>query len=191
MRKKIPAHAKKVYTGIMHDVYNWEQHIHGKHYKTYEAVRKLDTVVVFASVGNKVLLAKEKRIGTPIEIGAFGGIIERGEKPLHAAKRELLEESGHASKNWKFLAVWEHPNVTIDQRNYFFAAADCKKVDEPRLEDGEFIKPLTMGFDRMVSMSSKSKKFNRYIGNYLREISKSKRSEKNFKAALFASEKKS
>ena len=106
MKRKIPANAKRVFTGILYDVYQWKQRLPGNSYKTFEAVKKLDTVVVFASVGGKVLLAEEKRVGVPVEIGALGGMIERGERPLHAAKRELLEESGYASDKWKLLEVW-------------------------------------------------------------------------------------
>ncbi len=189
MKRKIPAHAKKVFSGILYDVYHWEQRLPGNRYKTYEGVRKLDTVVIFASVGNKVLLAKEKRVGVPMEIGVLGGHIERGEKPLHAAKRELLEESGYSSKNWKLLAVWDHSSLTIEQRNYFFVARDCKKTGEMRLEDGESITLLTTGFDNMVSMASKQNKFNRYIGNYIKGINKSKSSKENFRKILFEGKK--
>lgn len=185
MKGKIPAHAKKVFSGILYDVYHWEQRLPGNHSKTFEAVKKLDTVVVFASVGDKVLLAKEKRIGIPTEIGALGGHIEKNEKPLHAAKRELLEESGYASNNWKLLAVWDHSNLTVEQRNYFFAAGNCRKASEAQLDDGEVITLLKVNFDKMISMASKSKKFNRYTGNYIKEISKSKASKKSFKNALF------
>ena len=185
MTRKIPKQAKKVFSGILYDVYHWEQKLPGNHYKTFEGVKKLDTVVVLATSGNKVILVEEKRVGARMEIGAAGGHVERGEKPLHAAKRELLEESGYASSKWKLLDVWDHSSLTIDQKNYFYAACDCKEVSDMRLEDGEVITPLKFNFEQMISMAKKSKKFSRYVGSYLRESCKSGASKKMFKNVLF------
>ena len=41
-----------------------------------------------------------------ISLAPVGGFIEPGEPPLEAAKRELLEETGHAAGEWQSLGVY-------------------------------------------------------------------------------------
>ncbi len=131
------------------------------------------------------MLAKEKRVGIPIEIGMLGGHVDRGETPLHAAKRELLEESGYVSERWKLMDVLEHSNVTVEQKNYFFAAANCRKVSKRHLDEGEIIRLVKVDFKKLLSFSSNQGIFNKYLGGYMSKISSSKKSTAELRDALF------
>jgi ADP-ribose pyrophosphatase len=66
-----------------------------------------------------------------------GGLIEYGEKPLDAAKRELLEETGYQSGSWKALGNYApHGNYGCG-RVHIFQARRAVKVQSPNSGDLE------------------------------------------------------
>ena len=75
--------------------------------------------------------------GSTIEIP--GGMVDPGEDPLVAAKRELLEETGFAAETWQSLG-YVAPNPALqNNRCHQFLASGAKKVAEPHLDPGEDI----------------------------------------------------
>ncbi|MGI9535284.1 MAG: NUDIX hydrolase [Thermodesulfobacteriota bacterium] len=68
-----------------------------------------------------------------------GGMIDKGEKPVDSARRELLEETGYASE--KFIEIGlVHPNPAIfNNACYTFLALSAEKVSEPEFEGTEDI----------------------------------------------------
>ena len=66
-----------------------------------------------------------------------GGLCDPSETPLEAAKRELLEETGHASEHWTYLGFCT-PNPAIqNNRCHFFLALECAPVTELKLDPTE------------------------------------------------------
>ncbi|MCR4904045.1 MAG: NUDIX hydrolase [Butyrivibrio sp.] len=61
------------------------------------------------------------------------------EDALHAAKRELLEETGYTSDN--FIHLMTLPaNATLASNNvHIYAATDCTKMSSQHLDDTEFL----------------------------------------------------
>ena len=53
------------------------------------------------------------------------GSINKGETPLAAAKREMLEETGYISNKWKFLGKGVLRLERESSNNYYFLALDC------------------------------------------------------------------
>lgn len=58
------------------------------------------------------------------------GGVDKGENPLHAAKRELLEEIGYESNAWIYLGVVNPLTMIVKSPFYLFLALNCKKVKE-------------------------------------------------------------
>ena len=83
--------------------------------------------VVAITENNDIVLVRQHRFGTQegsLEIP--GGLIDDGEAPLEAAKRELLEETGYSSERWESVG-WTHPNPAIQgNRLHTFVARGCK-----------------------------------------------------------------
>lgn len=65
------------------------------------------------------------------------GVIEPGEAPLEAARRELLEETGHAADEWIELATLAPEPSRSTSRAHLFVARGARRVDAQRLDDSE------------------------------------------------------
>ena len=61
------------------------------------------------------------------------------ETPFEAAKRELLEETGYESDNWKH--ILDVPSNATDSDNFahIFLATKCRKTSDQHLDDTEFL----------------------------------------------------
>ena len=97
-------------------------------------------VIPLTSSG-RILLIEQYRHGTgetTLEIP--GGAVDRGDgSPLAAGQRELLEETGYCSAEWRDLG-FVHPNPAIQSnRCWTYLARDCVRVGEPKLDPGEDI----------------------------------------------------
>ncbi len=157
-KTKIPKNAKRVFKGVIFDVYQWRQKLFDGSYATFEAVRRNDTVLVIPIIGGKIALTVESQPRQRRHNGLIGGRIEHTESPLAAAKRELLEESGMKSDDWKLIGSMNAvESQKIEWRVYLYAARNCRKVASQRLEPGERISIRTVSIDEFVSMVTAGK----------------------------------
>lgn len=86
----------------------------------------------------ELLMVEQYRHGierSTLEI--VGGVVDPGEEPAEAARRELLEETGFAADSWVPLGSVA-PNPAIqDNRCHFFLALGCRAVAELALDPSE------------------------------------------------------
>jgi ADP-ribose pyrophosphatase len=168
--EKIPRSAKRVFKGVIYDVYRWRQRMFDGSYTVFERLRRPNTAAVIAVSKSRIFIACEEQPRSKREIGLFTGRAAKNEEPIATARRELLEESGLASEDWELLEVFE-PSPHIDWSIYLFAAKGCRKVKEPHLDSGERIEVRTVDFKGFMSLAHR---FGGDIGNYLSEIGESK-----------------
>lgn len=65
------------------------------------------------------------------------GVMEKGEDPLEAARRELLEETGYAGGEWtKLMAIGANPG-SQNNLTHCFLAVGVEKIAEQSLDDTE------------------------------------------------------
>ncbi|MFH1351960.1 MAG: NUDIX hydrolase [bacterium] len=100
-------------------------------------------VMVARNTGGKIVMSRQYLHGFgAVSVVLPAGRIEKGEEPLHTARRELLEETGYASEEWMPLGNMV-PNVNYGcGRVYFFYAGNARRVAKPMsgdLEDMEII----------------------------------------------------
>ncbi len=156
-KQPIPDNAKRVFKGVLFDVYQWEQEVFDGTKATFEKLKRPDTVVVFPVLPDgKIILTEQEQPGKEPFIGATGGRVDEGEDILAAAKRELLEESGYEAEEF---ILWDaqHPTGKIDWVVYTFIAKGLKKVADLHLDAGEKITLKTVTLDELIDISMEKK----------------------------------
>ncbi|MEK7084413.1 MAG: NUDIX domain-containing protein [Patescibacteria group bacterium] len=146
----IPPQAKKVFTGKIFDVYQWEQKLFDGSSETFEMLKRPNTLQVIATIGDTIVIAMDEQPGRPPRPTLLGGRQEPDETPLEGAKRELLEESGLASSDWEEFTCIQ-PVGKIEWNVYTFIARDCKKIQNPQLDPGEKIDLQYLSFDECIA----------------------------------------
>ncbi len=152
----MPAHAKRVFKGVIFDVYQWEQKMYDGTTKTFEKLKRADTALLIpVTEDNKIIVTHQEQPGKMSFDGLAGGRIDEGEDPLEGSKRELLEETGYTSDDWVLFDAVQ-PSMKVDWAVYTFVARNCKKVAEQELDGGEKIKLKFLTFDEFVEFSMSS-----------------------------------
>jgi len=137
-KKPIPKDAKKVFSGELFEIYQWQQRLFDGTYAIFEKVKRItDSVnVLLITDNNKIVLTKQQQPGMNEFIGVVGGMIDRGELPMQALEREILEESGYKASTYKILTAI-HPIEKVDWVIYTFIARNLTKTTSPNLDSGE------------------------------------------------------
>ena len=156
---QVPKSAKKVFSGIIFDVYQWPQEMYDGSVATFEKAVRQNTVVIIPTVGNKIMMVKQKQPGTDWFFDLPSGRMDKkGESPKNAALRELLEETGLTPKTIKLWRTYS-PSGKLQQIVYFFVAQDCKKVTKQKLDPGENIIPFLTTFDEFLKLTDNKRCF--------------------------------
>jgi ADP-ribose pyrophosphatase len=104
-------------------------------------VRHAGSAVMMAVDEKKrVLLVRQYRLPAEKNLWELpAGRLDPGEKPLQAAKRELIEETGYKARKWSKLAsFWVSPGYVQERMTIFLAedltAGEATPMDDERIE---------------------------------------------------------
>lgn len=168
MSTYFPKKAKKVFSGVIFDVYQWEQHMYDGSTATFERLTRLDSAEIIAVTkeGNILIQRQQQPDKDNWFLCLNGGGIEKDEDPLEGAKRELLEESGYTSDDWKLLNTFTgfsklHWNLHV------YVARDCTYVQDQQLDSGERIEIQEVTFDAFIDFVERGEM--QRVAPYIRE----------------------
>ncbi|MCE9517386.1 NUDIX hydrolase [Candidatus Nomurabacteria bacterium] len=150
--KLIPKEATCVFTGIIYSVYQWQQEVFDGSKKTFEMLKRADTIRVIAIKDDKIVIVKQEQphVGSFIDIP--GGMHDHeDENELDAIKRELVEETGLTFRSWKMLSAVQVQNK-IEQFSYIFLAYDFDTQVAPTLDSGEKIEVQYLTLDEIKGL---------------------------------------
>lgn len=161
-KSTIPAHAKKVFEGVLFDVYQWDQTLYDGSAAVFEKLGRADTAVVFPILEDgRILLINEEQPGRIASHVAPSGRVEEGETPEETAKRELEEETGYRAET--LVPLYEHsPASKIDWVIYAYIGKRCKRVAEAHPEAGERIALAPATFDELIQYTIEGDKSHYY-----------------------------
>lgn len=166
----VPKEAKKVFSGVIYDVYQWPQEMFDGSFQTFEMLGRPDTVKtlvvlteeearklrnaqVSSEVGPKLVVTKQEQPRKDCFYDYPGGRMDAEDADeLVAAKRELLEETGLKMRDWKLIRVKQPFNKT-DWLVYTFLATGLEAQVEQSLDAGEKIELVAMSFDEAVALA--------------------------------------
>lgn len=148
--KPVPPQAHLVFKGIIYDVYQWEQKMFDGTVKTFEMLKRPDTIRVIAIKENKIVIIKQEQPHNGYFIDLPGGMHDiEDENELDAAKRELLEETGIQCSTWKLIEA-KQAQFKIDKIDYLFVAYDADEPVQPqKLDIGEKVEVTQMNIEEV------------------------------------------
>lgn len=153
MPSNISSKARRVFKGVLFDVWHWRQKMYDGSTEVFERITRSNSVQVVAVVGDKIVIQEQLQPGWPRRWITFpGGRADGGDNILKEARRELLEETGYVSDDW---VLWKKtkPSMKVIFTIYTFVARNCRKIAKPRLDGGEKIKNKLVSFDKFLMLS--------------------------------------
>lgn len=148
---KIPKKAKRVFKGVLFSVYHWQQKMFDGSYATFEMLERAATASVIAMVGDKIIVLMQRQPMKPLYPSLPGGRINTGEKPIDAAARELLEETGYRASKFILFDVSSGLGKLYFPE-YLYVAKGCKKIADQNLDGGEKIKVTLVDFNDFLQL---------------------------------------
>lgn len=116
-----------------------------------------DEVMIFALTQDReVVLIKQYRHGMQnVIVELPGGSVDHGERPLDAAKRELMEETGYSSNNFIQIGVGSPNPAIYTNKLYSFLAMDAVKLGEQSTDDSEAVEILLLPLEEIITMAKR------------------------------------
>ncbi len=175
-RKGLPANAKRVFKGIIFEVWQWEQEMFDGTKEIFERIWRPPTVEVIATAGDKIIIEYQAQPDRQDIISLVSGRIGDEEDPLEGAKRELAEETGYQSSDWSLL-MKHGVEAKVLHEVYYFIAKNCQKIREPQLDAGEKIETKLITFDELLNLTDEPRfwvppQFIYYLGEARRDPNK-------------------
>lgn len=151
----IPSHAKKVFEGIIFDIYQWDQERFDGTTTTFEMGKRTDSVFVIGVVEDKVIVQHVEQPNNIKRFGLPGGMSEKNESAENAIKRELLEETGYTINHLELIET-EQISTKLEWNIHTFIGS-IQKIKEPVSDAGEKVKNTLTPFDEFIELVAKLK----------------------------------
>lgn len=110
--------------------------------------------IICPMVGDEILTVIEPRVFTKLGVGVGfpAGYIEKDEKPVQAALRELKEETGYVPEQIIEVDSFYQDEGCSAALNHLFIAYNCKKVSNQSLDQDEMISYMTFTLEELFDL---------------------------------------
>lgn len=120
----------------------------------YYVLERPDAAIIFpiTPVGDVILVRQYRPPLGQMELGLPAGLVERGEDPEAAARRELLEETGFGGGEWEPLTALASSPSLKDNWAYLYLARNVEKTATPSLDEHERVDVVTVPVGDVADM---------------------------------------
>ena len=106
-------------------------------------------VVAVTAEGRAVMVEQYRYGAGEIGLEPPAGIVDSGEEPLAAAKRELLEETGYGEGRWHYLGAVQPNPAFHNNLCHHWLAEDVDFLQQPSPDPGEALRVRLMTPDEL------------------------------------------
>lgn len=120
----------------------------------YYVIERPDAAIIFplTESGEVVLVSQYRPPLEMMELGLPAGLVEDGERPEAAARRELSEETGYTGGEWEPLgAVASSPSLK-DNWAYLFLARGVERSAQPDPDEHELVETVTVPVGELLGL---------------------------------------
>ena len=101
----------------------------------------------------KVVMVRQYRHGLGVvDLEVVGGVVDKGEDPETAIRRELLEETGYRFASFELLGRSCANPATTNNYTYFYLATGGEKVAAQNLDETEDIEVVLLDMDELKNL---------------------------------------
>jgi ADP-ribose pyrophosphatase len=122
--------------------------------EAYYVLERPDAAIIFplTKEGEVVLVRQYRPPLGRMELGLPAGLVEGGEGPEAAARRELLEETGYSGGEWEPLGSLASSPSLKDNWAYLFLARGVEKTALPDLDEHELVEVTKVPVEGMLDL---------------------------------------
>ncbi len=122
----------------------------------YYVIERPDAAIVFPLTGmNEVVLARQYRPAIErMELGLPAGLVEEGEEPEKAARRELSEETGYSGGEWELLGSLASSPSLKDNWAHLYLARDVERSASQQPDEYERLEIVYIPVGELLSKIS-------------------------------------
>jgi ADP-ribose pyrophosphatase len=118
----------------------------GKKVNDYHRIVLPDFAVMYVETGaGEVIVERQYKHGVgKVTLTLPAGLLNKGENPMEAAQRELLEETGYEAEGWEFLGSFVQNSNYGGSKAHMYRARNARRVAKPNSGDLEEMEILLM-----------------------------------------------
>ncbi len=122
--------------------------------EAYYVLERPDAAIIFplTKEGEVVLVRQYRPPLERMELGLPAGLVEDGERPEAAARRELLEETGYSGGEWETLGSLASSPSLKDNWAYLFLARGVEETALPDLDEHELVEVTKVPVEGMLDL---------------------------------------
>ena len=120
----------------------------------YYVVERPDAAIIFplTKEGEVVLVRQYRPPLERMELGLPAGLVEEGEKPEAAARRELIAETGYSGGEWELLGSLASSPSLKDNWAYLFLARGVEETSEPDPDEHELVEVVRVSVEDLPGL---------------------------------------